>query len=116
MRIWDIEPSELCRKHLLGEHRDLHAIWSIIVNDKQGYRNHPETKRWEGHLGALRVRHNELVVEMLLRRYKHNSPLSCDMDWWHKNRGSFIQNHYIDTPEEQREMLRKKDCECFTEE
>lgn len=35
MRIWDIHPSLLCRKHLLGEHRELHAIWSILIYKKR---------------------------------------------------------------------------------
>ena len=35
MRTWDIPPEKLCRQHLLGEHRELHAIWSIITK-KEG--------------------------------------------------------------------------------
>ena len=34
MRIWDISPNKLCDKHLLGEHRELHAIWVIIDSDE----------------------------------------------------------------------------------
>ncbi len=33
MRIWDIPPKLLCRNHLLGEHRELHAIWSILTQE-----------------------------------------------------------------------------------
>lgn len=48
MRIWDIAPKFLCQKHLLGEHRELHAIWNIltIYRGQGGYSKHPETKRW----------------------------------------------------------------------
>ena len=28
MRIWDIEPERLCRKHLLAEHAELHGLWN----------------------------------------------------------------------------------------
>jgi hypothetical protein len=31
MRIWDIEPEKLCRQHLLGEHRELHGLWVILI-------------------------------------------------------------------------------------
>ena len=62
MRIWDIAPKKLCRNHLLGEHRELHAIWSVIVNGKKGYARHPETLRWMGKLKALYGRHEALVA------------------------------------------------------
>ena len=67
MRIWDLEPACLCRSHLLGEHRELHAVWSILTQDKRGYRAHPETRRWEGKLAALYRRHEALVAEMTQR-------------------------------------------------
>lgn len=75
MRIWDIPCHKLCRKHLLGEHRELHAIWSILTNRKKGYANHPEVRRWRGHLWALYLRHAEQVFEMLRRGYQHRSNL-----------------------------------------
>jgi len=36
MRIWDIPPKRLCRSHLLGEHRELHAIWSRARERQEG--------------------------------------------------------------------------------
>ena len=39
MRIWDIAAHKLCRNHLLGEHRELHAIWSILTTGKKGIKN-----------------------------------------------------------------------------
>ena len=50
MRIWDILPDKLYRQHLLGEHRELHAIWSILTKNKKGYSNHPENVRLGGDL------------------------------------------------------------------
>jgi hypothetical protein len=43
MRIWDISPGYLNDKSLLGEHRELHGIVSILVNNKNGYAKHRET-------------------------------------------------------------------------
>ncbi|MCM3906301.1 MAG: pyrimidine dimer DNA glycosylase/endonuclease V, partial [Pyrinomonadaceae bacterium] len=60
VRIWDIYPKKLCRNHLLGEHRELHAIWSVIVNGTKGYAHHPETLRWKGKLKELYGRHEAL--------------------------------------------------------
>jgi hypothetical protein len=36
VRIWDLDPASLCDRHLLGEHRELHAIWSILTTGKRG--------------------------------------------------------------------------------
>ncbi len=107
MRIWDIEPEKLCRQHLLGEHRELHAIWCIITEDKQGYRNHPEVKRWERKLKALFLRHHNLVEEMSRRGYDHKSSLDSSLAV-----GEGVQDEYLDSIEEQHEILKKKGCDC----
>lgn len=109
MRIWDLPPHELCRQHLLGEHRELHALWSILRYDKQGYRRHPETIRWEGKLPALRVRHDKLVAEMTRRGYVHTSPLP-DADGVV---GSSVQAVFVDDVASQRALLQAKGCGCF---
>lgn len=109
MRIWDIEPNRLCRNHLLGEHRELHAIWSIIINNKKGYSLHPETIRWNGKLKALYFRHEKLVQEMNLRGFNHNSPLEKKLAT-----GKSQQKVFIDSPERQLEILKKKGCMCKT--
>lgn len=107
MRIWDIPVSDLCTKHLLGEHRELHAIWSILTQDKKGYRSHPETMRWEGKLKALYARHAEEVTEMTLRGYAHRSGLDENLA-----SGSSVQDTYVHTLDEQKELLKKKGCGC----
>lgn len=108
MRIWDIKPAKLCRQHLLGEHRELHALWSILVNNKKGYRQHPETKRWVGKLHALYLRHQELVIEMKKRGYKHQSPLDKKYA-----KGKKSQDYYVDAPRRQVILLRDKKCDCY---
>jgi hypothetical protein len=108
MRIWDIEPRFLCRQHLLGEHRELHGLWNILVEGKRGYSMHPETLRWVGKLGALYDRHEALVAEMARRGYGHHTPLDPALA-----HGSREQRAYVDTPARQREILRLKGCDCF---
>ena len=106
MRVWDLCPTILCRQHLLGEHREIHAIWSIIHNNKKGgYQNHPEVKRWVGKLNALRKRHDQVVNEMLNRGYNHHSPII-------KVNDCESQNDLINTIDEQLEWIRSKECDC----
>ncbi|MBN1678369.1 MAG: pyrimidine dimer DNA glycosylase [Candidatus Thermoplasmatota archaeon] len=110
MRIWDLPVECLCRNHLLAEHRELHAIWSIIIDEKRGYCNHPEVIRMRGRLAALWTRHEEQVGEMARRGYAHRSPLDPG-DIPKQQRGK-KQTTLIDSIEEQREMLTGKGCPC----
>lgn len=107
MRIWDLPPSELCRNHLLGEHRELHGLWNILTRGLRGYRRHPETVRWEGRLAALHRRHEALVEEMERRGYRHASPLDPSLAT-----GADVQDTFVDPPEVQRRLLRAKGCGC----
>lgn len=108
MRIWDLEPKYLCRNHLLGEHQELHALWSIIINNKRGFSNHPETERWRGKLKALYLRHQELVKEMQKRGYNHKSLLDNKFA-----QGKKVQDIYLQSPKEQKRILRNRPCSCF---
>ncbi len=108
MRIWDISPKKLCNQHLLGEHRELHAIWSILLNDRKGYRSHPETKRWVGKNKALFFRHQELVKEIKRRGYNHFSPLDKKLAL-----GKLSQDKLLNTMVEQKRILKDKNCPCF---
>lgn len=107
MRIWDINPKKLCNQHLFGEHRELHAIWSILTNDKKGYRHHPETKRWVGKNKALFVRHEQLLKEINRRGYNHNSPLNKSQAY-----GKIKQDEFVNTKVEQKIILKHKNCDC----
>ncbi len=102
-----MDPRYLCRQHLLGEHRELHGLWNILTREKDGYRRHPETRRWEGKLAALFARHERLVEEMRQRGYSHSSPLDSALA-----SGSAHQEAYVDPPQRQLEMLRGKPCAC----
>lgn len=91
----------------MGEHRELHAMWVVITEKKKGYSLHPETLRWKNKLRAMYARHEELVNEMTKRGYNHNSPLDK-----RKATGKSIQDEYVDAPSQQRQILRKKGCNC----
>ena len=107
MRIWDISTENLSREHLLGEHRELYAIWSILINGKKGYSKHPETLRWSGKLKALYLRHEQQLIEMEKRGFDHKSPLDARYAI-----GKNIQEDYVDPIEDQIKILRKKGCKC----
>lgn len=102
MRIWDIHPGYLNAQSLLGEHRELHGIVSILVNNKKGYSNHPETKRWVGYGWALYQRHQLLREEMMVRGYNERSPVVID-----GLKGKWPST-YIDSPDIQFNLLKKK--------
>jgi hypothetical protein len=102
MRVWDINPGYLNRQSLLGEHRELHGIISIIVNKKKGYANHPETVRWVGYGWALRQRHLLLASEMSLRGFTDKTPVLT-----RAKKGVWPET-YIDEPFRQFQLLESK--------
>ncbi len=102
MRIWDVSPGYLNDKSLLGEHRELHGIFSIIQNNKKGYAHHPETMRWRGHEGALRLRHELVKAEMQLRGFQEHTPLDAVFPI------GFWPTVFIDQPAEQFSILAEK--------
>jgi len=102
MRIWDVHPGYLNHQSLLGEHRELHGIVSILVNQKKGYSRHPETLRWVGYEWALYQRHRLLREEMIVRGFKEQSPAVID-----GRKGKWPKN-YIDLPPSQFDLLGKK--------
>lgn len=107
MRIWDLPPRVLCRQHLLGEHRELHALWIVITQKRKGYAHHPETQRWRGKLRALYLRHDALVAEMMRRGYQHHSNLDKRLA-----RGQAKQTDWVDSIRAQKQNLRAKHCAC----
>jgi len=71
MRMWMVDPGEMCRQHLLGEHSEIHKHRHNFV------KGHNISGRIEGNAvepEAMQERHDALVSEMLKRGYKHNSP------------------------------------------
>lgn len=110
MRVWDIHPHHLCRKHLLAEHRELHGLWNILTKHGGvgGYSRHPETIRWIGKQKALYARHEALVEEFTRRGYNHHTPLDAELAT-----GEGSQEAFINTVSEQKEILKNKPCDCL---
>ena len=110
MRIWDIHPKYLCKKHFLAEHRELHGLWNILTVHKGmcGYSKHPETLRWKGKRKALYQRHEGLVKEFLRRGYRHRSLLNQKYAT-----GQGEQDFFLNTIKEQKRLLKEKKCQCF---
>ena len=72
MRMWMLPPSIMCRKHLLGEHVEMHMLVGTLQKgiSVQGYIDNQLVE-----LEHIRARHQELVEEMIERGYNHKSPL-----------------------------------------
>lgn len=116
MRIWDVNPGYLNNLSLLGEHRELHGIVSIIRNNRKGYSKHPETIRWKGYEWALGRRHALLVSEMKLRGIKDHSPLALTSSngRWPSiyinppgDQFAILENKYIERPQGRIPLPRK---------
>ena len=102
MRIWDLNPGYLNRQSLLGEHRELHGLVSIIKYNKKGYSKLPETLRWIGLGWALKQRHKLLVAEMNLRGYQDRSPVLL------RSKPGIWPQIFIDEPCKQIIILKNK--------
>jgi len=75
MRMWlGVEPEQLCRNHLLGEHNEIHkAIGNLKHSGTWAksliYKGYLEPK-------SFKQRHDALAKEMINRGYAHNSPIA----------------------------------------
>lgn len=110
MRVWDLPVTCLCNKHLLAQHNEIHAIYSIIINKKNGFSNHPEVNRWRKHIPALFLIHTTTAVEMVKRGYKHNSRLFIS--------DGIKYPEQWQTKKEQIDILKQKShkiiaCDCY---
>ena len=72
MRMWMLDPRTMCRRHLLGEHVELHMLAGSILRGKTltGF-----VGRGLIQPGAIAPRHAALAAEMRRRGYSHASPL-----------------------------------------
>lgn len=72
MRMWLVPTHLLCRKHLMGEHVELHMLMGSI---EKGRNLSGFVRDKLINTDLIHERHEALVDEMLLRGYNHNSPL-----------------------------------------
>jgi hypothetical protein len=72
MRMWMVNPRILCRKHLLGEHVEVHMLSAWLLRGKR-------IDGWvDGNClepRSIGARHRALAAELTRRGYKHRSPL-----------------------------------------
>jgi hypothetical protein len=68
-----VDPSIMCRQHLLGEHAEIHMFIGTISREKS-VKGYLEKGLLEIH--SLYNRHDELVREMKRRSYRHDSAIS----------------------------------------
>lgn len=72
MRMWNIPVELLCRKHLMGEHVEIHMFVGAIQK-KKSLKGYVRNNLLE--LSHLRSRHDDIAFEMFRRGYNHKSPL-----------------------------------------
>ena len=72
MRMWMVTPKMMCHQHLLGEHRELHALAGTLLKgiSIQGYIDNNLIE-----VQSIILRHEALVNEMETRGYIHRSPM-----------------------------------------
>jgi 3-methyladenine DNA glycosylase Tag len=73
MRMWMIPPSNLCDKHLLGEHGELHKFIPSFNKKHRIDRRISPIVQIE--LSSYKKRHYDLSTEMIRRGFNHKSPL-----------------------------------------
>ena len=73
MRMWGVDPSRMCRQHLLGEHLEMHMFVGHINKGRSIGRYAT------GGLvdtSQIQARHDALAAELERRGYRHASPLA----------------------------------------
>lgn len=99
MRMWNVDPKCLCRKHLLGEHQECHSFTGTI---KKGISIKGYLKNGLIETHNLKKRHDDLAKEMIRRGYNHKSDLE-DL--------KLSNNGYVNI-QENLEELKKRCSEC----
>lgn len=108
MRMWMVDPRIMCRKHLLGEHVEIHMLASSFNL------GHNLNKFYEKRLIeplSLFERHDAIVEEIERRGWKHNSPMPrvdmSDVNEQHIRTTVDIQESYLEL------MRRCDDCQSL---
>lgn len=100
-----INPEKLCRKHLLGEHVELHMlVGSINKNRLNGVIGLCKKGLLEP--SKIKQRHAALVKEMKKRGYNHKSPLP------EYSLPDEIKNYKVNLNESKKE-LKSRCNECY---
>jgi len=70
--MWMIDPKLLCRKHLLGEHGEIHKHKHNFVKQHSIRKRISPVVQIEP--SKMKERHDELAAEIVRRGYNHQSP------------------------------------------
>ena len=100
MRMWMVPPEILCRKHLLGEHVEMHMFLAHL-NKKRGIQGYLKNNCLEPR--SIFQRHEDLAQELTNRGYNHKSPmreedfgivveLPPECQYWQINREENLNN------------------------
>ena len=73
MRMWKVDPRLLCRRHLLGEHAEMHMFAGCL---RRGMPIEGYVAGGLVEVGNIGRRHDELAAEMARRGMNHDSPLA----------------------------------------
>lgn len=118
MRVWDIPVKQLCNKHLIAQHHEIHCIASILkkkyYGEKTGFANHPEVLRWSNNEIGLAWMHLQTSLEMIHRGIAHNQSNDSSgrlhyIQWNYQYREQPVLWQSI---EQQIALLKSKGCEC----
>jgi len=104
MRMWMVDPKIMCRQHLLGEHREMHALRGMIMKglSLDGYvRNNCLQFR------DIKKRHDRIVAEMIRRGYNHYSPLEEIPDMVTIKYSYFVQESKVDVESSLQDLLQR---------
>jgi uncharacterized protein (TIGR02328 family) len=76
MRIWHPKLIKyIDNKRLLGQHHEIHGLYTIATKNRKAYRNHPLVKWAINFPKWLYSYHNVVANEMIRRNFNHKSPL-----------------------------------------
>ena len=70
--MWMTDVSQMCRQHLLGEHKEIHQLMGSLKK-KMNLNGYVEKNCIE--ISSIISRHQTLVDEMIRRGYNHHSPI-----------------------------------------
>ena len=108
MRMWMINPTLMCRKHLLGEHAEIHMLCGSIKRNKS-INGFIDKKLIDLH--EIFERHEDLVREMTNRGYNHKSHFTEVEVEEIKNKINGIFCNPVDLKENYRDLFsRCDDC------
>ena len=72
MRMWNVNTGQMCNKHLLGEHVEMHMFVGTL-NQKKSIQGYLDKGLVEVH--NIKKRHEEIAGEMKKRGFNHKSDL-----------------------------------------